>query len=116
MCRKPPSNCKKTTAPLHCRIDAIKNETRDGHAAEQRLFETCNDSRLLAELQGASDELGEATGHRYKRQREIHDLQDGAASDRDEIPHAKSNQRAADLESRVEHAETRTKERQRELI
>jgi len=106
---------EQETSPLHFRPEEIKRETRDGDAAQRQLVDTCNDPTLLAEYQSVTDGLREATGRRTLLEKKVRDLQQWAASDRQEIPQAKTEYRAGELKERAEQRESQAAELESEL-
>jgi len=107
---------EQETSPLHFRLEEIKKAVREGDSAQRQLVDTCNDPTLLAEYQSVTDGLREATGRRTALEKKLRDLQQWAASDRTEIPRAKTEYRAVELKERAEQRETQAAALESELV
>lgn len=103
------------TAPFYSQLYDINRAIQAGNAAMRRLYETCNDEELLAEL----ERFREAARIEHEMQRtmnaEIRDLQVRAESHRDESKRTNLRSRKDELLAEAKSLDADRRKREREL-
>jgi predicted nucleic acid-binding Zn-ribbon protein len=107
---------EEVTAPLCARLDQIKQAISQGEDARRRLWDTCGDPLLLAELKEVTTALAEVSGRRSKLSADARQLREWAHSDRAEVPHATTEGQIAELRQRADRRDARAAEIEAELI
>lgn len=105
----------ETTAPLHGRLEMLRQAMQEAERSRHQLAETCPDEELrehLADLQGRHDEAHDRS---FKLRQVINDCRTCAKSDRAEAAHTSSSHKEQELRALAERREAKAAECEKEL-
>lgn len=85
------------TAPLYGRLDQIKQAMSQAEDARRRLWDTCSDPAIMAELNEVTTTRADVSTRRAKLAADARQQREWANSDRAEVPHARSEGQIAEL-------------------
>jgi hypothetical protein len=105
----------ETTAPLHGRLEMLRQAMQEAERSRHQLVETCPDEELcerLADLQRRHDEAHDRS---FKLRQAINDSRTWAKSDRAEAAHTSSAHKEQELRERAERREAKAIECEKEL-
>ncbi len=103
------------TAPLHGRLEMLRQAMQDAERSRQQLVETCPDDELRERLGDLQRRHTEAHDRSFKLRQTINDCRTWAKSDRAEAAHTSSPRKEQDLRERAEQREAKAAEYEKEL-
>jgi predicted nucleic acid-binding Zn-ribbon protein len=103
------------TAPLHGRLEMLRQAMQDAERSRQQLVETCPDEELRERLADLQRRHAEAHDRSFKLRQAINDCRTWAQSDRAEVAHASSPRKEQELRERAERREAKAAECEKEL-
>jgi predicted nucleic acid-binding Zn-ribbon protein len=105
----------EATAPLHGRLEMLRQAMQEAERSRQQLVETCPDDELRERLADLQRRHTEAHDRSFKLRQVINDCRTWAKSDRAEVAHASSPRKEQELRERAEQREAKAAEREKEL-
>lgn len=105
----------EVTAPLYGRLDQIKQAQSAAEDARRRLWDTCADPAIVAELKEVVTARADVSGRRTKLAADVRQQREWARADRAEVPHATSETQIVELRQRAARRDARAAELEAEL-
>lgn len=105
----------ETTAPLHGRLEMLRQAMQEAERSRHQLVETCPDEELRERLADLHRRHTEAHDRSFKLRQVINDSRTWAKSDRAEAAHASSPRKEQELRERSERREAKAGECEKEL-
>lgn len=103
------------TTPLYARLDQIKQAMSAAEDARRRLWDTCADPAIVAELKEVTTARADVSTRRTKIAADARQQREWARSDRAEVPHATSETQIVELRQRAARRDARAAELEAEL-
>ena len=103
------------TPPLYARLEQIKQAMSGAEDARRRLWDTCTDAAIVAELKEVTTAREVVSTRRTKIAVDARQQREWAQSDRAEVPHATSETQIAELRRRAARRDARAAELEAEL-